>query len=163
MRLIDLTGRKFGRLTVLSKHGHAGSAVTWDCLCDCGNQIVVRGNSLRRGQTQACGCLRKDLLTERNTTHNLCGTRLHTIWSNMRERCFNEKHPRYKDYGGRGITVCDEWVKDLKTFYDWAMANGYRDDLTIDRINNDEGYRPDNCRWATYHEQRLNQRKKVAK
>lgn len=69
----------------------------------------------------------------------------------------------YKDYGGRGITVCDEWAKDLKAFYDWAMANGYRDDLTIDRINNDEGYRPDNCRWATYHEQRLNQRKKVEK
>jgi hypothetical protein len=81
----------------------------------------------------------------------------------MRERCLDEKHPRYNDYGGRGITICDEWAKDLKSFYDWAMSNGYRDDLTIDRINNDEGYRPDNCRWATYSEQRLNQRKKVAK
>ena len=114
---------------------------------------------MRRGITQSCGCSHREKAKSDNTTHGGTGTRLHHIWLNIRQRCRNKNHPRYEDYGGRGIDVCDEWYDSFVSFRDWSIANGYNDALTIDRINNNDGYRPDNCRWATYSQQARNTRR----
>jgi len=152
---IDLAGKKYGRLTILEKsepgpHG----ASKWKCRCDCGKEVIVWQQSLRSGKSQSCGCLRKDV----NTIHGGRKTRLYRIWDNMKSRCYNPTKSNYKDYGGRGITVCPEWLSDFGAFQRWAMAHGYRDDLTIDRIDNDKGYSHDNCHWVTVAEQSRNKR-----
>lgn len=163
---IDLTGQRFGRLVVIgrsleSKHGEA----TWLCQCDCGNTSIVRGSYLRGGNTQSCGCYGHELSVrgERRRTHS--GSRdggkkrrLYRIWIAMKTRCYNHNSKNYKNYGGRGITICAEWLHDFAAFRDWAMSCGYQDDLSIDRINVDGNYCPDNCRWATRKEQRHNRR-----
>lgn len=161
MRLIDLTGQRFGRLTVteraadyVSPKGH--HKVQWRCQCDCGNEVIVRGSSMRGNITQSCGCLHNELCAERKTVHGLCYTRLNRIWQSMKSRCYNSKQKRYAKYGGKGITICEEWLHNFQAFYDWAMANGYRDDLSIDRIDGDKGYYPENCRWASNKEQTRN-------
>ena len=156
--LIDLTGHRFGRLTVVKRVGTKKSFAVWLCQCDCGKTATLPSAYLRTGQTRSCGCLAHDVLVARNTSHGGSYSRLYRIWHGMRQRCTDPNSSNYENYGGRGITVCDEWMHDFAAFQKWALANGYHEDLTIDRINNDSGYRPDNCRWATRHEQRLNQR-----
>lgn len=156
MKLIDLTGQKVNRLTVLSKagsdkYGHP----RWLCLCECGNEVVVLGSDLRIGKAHSCGCWRKERMGELNKIHGHKKDRLYNIWALMLQRCENPKSAQYNRYGGRGITVCSEW-KDFKLFYEWAMANGYKEDLTIDRRENDKGYSPDNCRWITMQAQKNN-------
>lgn len=126
------------------------------CQCDCGNQIEVSTNSLNKGNTKSCGCLHRDYLNNsrpNSIKHGDSKSRLYTIWRDMKLRCYNEKQIGYKNYGARGIKVCDEWLYDFISFKNWAMDNGYQNDLTLDRLDNDGNYEPSNCKWSTQKEQ----------
>ena len=158
----DLTGRRFGRLVALRRVGTDKSrSPLWECQCDCGALKVVTSNHLLNNRVFSCGCLNSDMTTERNFKHGETKTRLHRAWLHMRQRCFDIHCDKYAYYGGRGITVCDEWKDSYITFRDWAVANGYQDDLTLDRINPDGNYEPSNCRWATLIEQANNKRSNI--
>lgn len=158
----DLTGQRFGRLIALKRQkGSRRVIAKWECQCDCGRITLVSTYKLTSGHTNSCGCLQRERTSNATTKHGMKRTRLYGIWCNLRERCYNPKNQSYAVYGGRGITVCDAWRTDFPAFYDWAMKNGYRDDLTIDRINNDDGYCPNNCRWATNKEQQRNKRNTI--
>lgn len=156
---IDLTGKRFGRLLVLgrdetkAKDGHG----RWMCQCDCGNTVSVRSNNLASGHTKSCGCYK----LMRTTKHGQSKSRLYNIFNKMVSRCYDEKFKQYNDYGGRGIRVCDEWLYSFQSFYEWAIANGYSDELTIDRINVNGDYAPNNCRWSTRKVQSNNTRRNV--
>ena len=152
---MDLTGKKFGRLKVLARADRGG----WLCLCDCGNQKIVNTHNLTNGLIKSCGCYNKERLlgTHINQKHGMSRTRIYITWRNMRVRCTNPKDKRYASYGGRGITVCEEW-NTFEPFRDWAIANGYRDDLTIDRIDTNGNYEPSNCRFITRAENNKNRR-----
>ena len=155
----DISGQKFGRLTALYKLHNAKGRTKWLCVCECGNLTYVDVYSLQSGNTKSCGCLHKELASKQLTTHGKSHSRLYTIYNLMKRRCYNVKDKRYKDYGARGIAVCDEWKDNFQAFYDWSMENGYNDNLTIDRVNNNGNYEPNNCRWTTRKQQARNTRR----
>ena len=159
MPLKDITNQKFGKLTVIKRGENTPKGLaTWICQCDCGNIVNVRGSDLRKGHTKSCGCASRNFFAKVIFKHGFCGTRLHKIWWNIQDRCYNPKVPNYYLYGGRGVKMCQEWLDDFLDFRNWAMANGYDDTLTIDRIDVNGNYEPSNCRWITYKAQNRNKR-----
>lgn len=167
-KCIDLSGQKFGRLTVIKQADDhicpsGRHLVRWLCRCECGDYTTVIACHLKSGHTTSCGCFNLEKLVIRSKKHELTYTRLYYIWASMKSRCYNSNDTNYKHYGARGITICDEWKDDVKVFYDWAMANGYDDKAkkykcTIDRIDVNKGYSPENCRWVDMKIQGRNKR-----
>jgi hypothetical protein len=162
----DIQGQRFGRLTALRyDHTNKSQNAVWECLCDCGQKKLVMAVSLKSGNTKSCGCLQREIASQRRKTHGEAHSRLHTVWIGMKQRCTNPNRFCYEHYGGRGISVCEEWLNSFELFCEWAMANGYKPDAmrgecTLDRIDTDGNYCPENCRWVTNAEQQRNKRKR---
>lgn len=148
----DLTDKHFGKLVAVRVAGKKNDRYVWECVCDCGNITYVIGSKLTNGHTKSCGCIRKDGTRKPAYSHGQSRSRLYRIWSNIKTRCKNANAENYEYYGGKGIAICEEWSKTFQAFYDWSIANGYKDDLTIDRKDSDGDYCPENCQWITQSE-----------
>jgi len=158
--LQDLAGKRFGRLVVSAFAGRSGKHSLWRCRCDCGVEKAIDATNLTSGAIRSCGCLRREALSKRSQTHGLCETPEYGAWCNLIQRCYNQKHSRYADYGGRGIRVCQRWLDSFEAFYA-DMGHRPTEGHSIDRYpDNDGNYEPGNCRWATASQQNSNQRRR---
>lgn len=159
---LHLEGERYGKLVVVEEaepiYSKTGKMIRrWKCKCDCGNITIVRHGDLRNGSTVSCGCYNYEKESAVKT-HGYSRTKLGNVFEGMKQRCNNPKNKNYEKYGGRGIKICTEWLNDPKKFFDWAIKNGYKEGLSIDRIDVNGNYEPDNCRWADNETQCLNQR-----
>lgn len=160
----DLTGKRFGRLLVVKKienNSPKDRNGMYECVCDCGNKTIAYQSNLLQGKTTSCGCFQKEEASKRFSTHGMTKTRLYKTYFNMKQRCLDQSNKSYHNYGGRGIKICEEWMESFLNFANWALSNGYSDSLTLDRIDVNGDYCPENCRWATIKEQSNNQRKTI--
>lgn len=165
MQKNNISGCRFGKLIVMKRAQNTKDGKTqWLCQCDCGNSKIIRKSDLITGKTKSCGCLRKEItknLGFNNKTHGKTNTRIYRIWQAMKSRCYYKKNIQYQNYGERGIKICDEWLdkgNGFINFYNWAINNGYKDNLTIDRRNVNGNYEPNNCRWTSMKTQENNRR-----
>lgn len=157
----DMIGKRFGRLVVIEKSEpiniyNRKSHSYWKCICDCGNEKLVRIDHLIRGHVKSCGCLGR----ESKIKHGMINTKLYKVWDGIKSRCNNPNSKAYKNYGGRGIKICESW-NDFMTFHKWSIESGYEEGLTLDRIDVNGNYEPSNCRWVTRKKQARNTRKTI--
>ena len=156
MKKIDLTGKTFGLLTVVNEVKTDNKNIAWMCKCKCGNKKTILGSNLTGGRSKSCGCLQKENASKASKTHGGTKTRLYNLYKGMKQRCTNLNSPAYKYYGGRGIVICDEWLNDFQKFKDWCLNNQYSDEKSIDRIDPNGNYCPENCRWVSFEKQQNN-------
>ncbi len=156
MKKLDLVGERFGKLLVVGMAENIGKNTSWLCRCDCGVEKPVLTYNLQAGKSLSCGCVRGVKIGDFARTHSGSGTKIYAIYKGMKQRCNNDKNPAYKWYGGKGVCICTQWLESFEAFREWAISNGFKDGLSIDRINPDGGYNPGNCRWITMKKQANN-------
>lgn len=159
----SVLGEKYGRLTLTRFIERRGNNLYFECDCECGNKKIASYSNIKCGNVRSCGCWQRESRIITHTTHRKENLKLYKVYDGMKQRCCNPNNISYKNYGGRGITVCDEWLgkHGFDTFFEWANKNGYKEGLSIDRIDNNKGYSPSNCKWATLYEQGANKRNNI--